>query len=196
MIVGITGTQGQGKSTTISELEKSSDRFVGANIQSARNLLKHWGYTLEEVNKYPPLKVKFQEELYFRHYDDICRENYTHGSDSTLLVERTFVDIFVYAIVTLGALNEYSNWLDEYYEKCMDAQAQLFDNVFFLCGRTYTPVDDGVRSVNAHYSNLVDYLMGYYAIKMQAKDGRGTRYVDTPDLTERVEVITKCIHPE
>ena len=156
-LIGFSGAQGQGKSTLISELQDRDAYFMGVPLQTSRQLLAEWGYTLAEVNKYMPLKIKFQEELLLSHCASIESElghirNITGESDPDLavMIERTFADVFTYALVSVGPFNEYSDWLNEYSERCMKAQELYFDNVIFLTGRTYVPEDDGVRSINPH----------------------------------------------
>jgi predicted ATPase len=188
-LVGISGAQGQGKSTTINELAKQ-EGFIRSEVQTARSILTGWQLTLNEVNKYPPLKVRFQEELLRRHEQAITLNPVTktleHG---IVLIERTFADIFVYAMVSLGAYNDYSDWLEDYYRRCAKAQEEHFEHVFYLTGRqNYTPEEDGVRSTNKFFASMVDHQIAYHSIKMG-----NCHYVDTPDLNERVQrIIDVC----
>jgi len=166
MIIGISGAQGQGKSTLIKAALGSTEyNFRDGELQTARTLLSDMGYTLTEVNKYMPLKVKFQEQLLSNHSANIqSLIQVSHDRDDIYLVERTFADIFNYALLSLGPFNEYSEWLNEYYEQCKKAQDECFDSVVFLSGRDYTPEEDGVRSINSHFSALTDFLIRKYTM--------------------------------
>ena len=159
MIIGISGAQGQGKSTLIKAAVERNSRFDAPDIQTSRNLLKDWGFTLAEVNTYMPLKIKFQDELFARH------ERTLHGLSArsgVFLVERTFADIFTYAVLSVGPFNEHSEWLSHYYYRCQEAQGRLFDHMIYLSGRTYKPEEDGVRSTNVHFAKLADSCIEQY----------------------------------
>lgn len=192
MIIGISGAQGQGKTTLINTV-KNNQSIETRNLQTAREVLKEWDYTLTEINSYLPLKIKFQEELYNRHYNALRQLHLE--SPSVFLVERTFADIFSYALLSIGPFNQYSDWLNEYAEKCEQAQNSLFNYVIFLSGRGYIPEDDGVRSVNQHFSDMADYLIKKYTFDF-TKNGNGNGNcleLNEPDLNERVNILNNII---
>lgn len=161
-IVGISGSQGQGKSTTIADVVAANENVDTLDVQTARAALKDWGYSLTEVNSFMPLKVKFQEELLTRHMNAL---GFPKDWDGVWLVERTFADIFNYALVSVGPFNEYSDWLNDYAERCAAAQEKYFDHVVLLSGREYVPENDGVRSVNEHFAGLVDFVIQNYTVR-------------------------------
>jgi deoxyadenosine/deoxycytidine kinase len=183
-IVGISGAQGQGKSTLINYVTETHDFIHSLDVQTARETLKDWGYSLTEVNSFMPLKVNFQEELFNRHVRSLERE-LTFGTDSVKLVERTFADIFAYALTSVGPFNQYSDWLNEYANKCSFAQNKYFAHIIYLSGREYTPQEDGVRSINSHFSKLTDYLISYYTNEFDISQSKVTQISD-PDIIDRV----------
>lgn len=185
MLVGISGAQGQGKSTLINAtVEKKPYLVEKADVQTARVLLNQWDYSLTEVNKYMPLKQKFQIELYQRHMEALNALAFKSDKDGKhILVERTFADIFVYALVSMGPFNEYSEWLNVYYNLCKDAQSDFLDKVVYLSGRTYVPEDDGVRSTNEHFSSMVDELIKKYTLDF---DKDNTTEISVSGLDPRV----------
>lgn len=187
-IIGISAAQGQGKSTMIKLAVEENESLSHLDIQTARDLLQEWGYTLTEVNKYMPLKVKFQEELFSRHFKALMDVKHKSG---TFLVERTFADIFSYALISLGPFNEYSKWLSEYADQCSDAQETLFDHVIFLSGREYVPEEDGVRSVNKHFAELMDYLIQTHTILFgwDGKENDKVTFLNVADLRKRVDYL-------
>lgn len=186
-IMGISGAQGQGKSTTINELVKECpEKFSKINIQTSREILQEWGYKLHEVNSFIPLKVRFQDELLKRHRRTLQSYKNNYPSDGQIfLVERTFADIFTYALVTVGPFNDYSAWLNNYYEECCQAQS-IFSSVIYLSGRDYIPENDGVRSTNEHFTKMVDALVQKYSVIM---GGNGLHFVKEPYLYDRVSLI-------
>lgn len=189
MIVGISGAQGQGKTTVIKKLvELYPDEYYDFSIQTSRNLLADYDLTLDQINKYLPLKVQYQDRLFRNHLGSIKGS----GQATTLkgkvrLIDRTFSDIFVYALVSVGAFNEYSVWLNSYYEDCKNAQKEL-DGVFYLTGRDYTPEYDSVRSTNIHFSSMVDQLIRKYTFGFANSNGI-VEMVEESDLEKRVEII-------
>lgn len=195
MIIGISAGQGQGKSTLINEVcqytsnEYENPPISKLNLQTSREALADWGYSLDEVNRYLPLKRKFQEELFERHCRaliDAQKESEITGS--VYLVERTFSDIFAYTILGVGAFNDYSSWLGDYKTKCGVAQAQYFDKVVFLTGRDYQPEADGVRSINGDFSGVANYLIEQYTDEFSTP-----AHITTPDLKQRVETLHRLI---
>lgn len=190
MIIGISGAQGQGKSTLIKAAVECNSTFNAPTIQTSRNILNTWGFTLNEVNRYMPLKIKFQEQL----LDEHCRA-LNNLNSGVHLVERTFADIFAYAILGLGSFNEYSDWLDEYYIKCRDAQLRFFDHVVYLFGRDYTPEDDGVRSTNKHFSSIVTNLIERYIIEFFPLEyENGYSFIDSKRVDDRVDELNRIVH--
>ena len=189
-IIGISGSQGQGKSTLINELVKGNELVKALDIQTARTVLKEWGYTLAEVNSFMPLKVRFQEELFNRHCSELQQARYGE-LEGVYLVERTFADIFSYALTSLGPFNDYSEWLNDYADKCEEAQKQLFDHVVFLSGREYVPEEDGVRSTNLHFSRLTDHLIQNYTILFgwDGKENDAVSFLNVADLQKRVDFL-------
>ena len=182
--MSISGSQGQGKSTTIAMLKDRGIKVI--ENKTSRTILKEWGFTLHEVNKYPPLVKKFQEEILRRHY-----EYNIAASESTewYVTERSFADIFTYAMFALGSYNEYSEWINEYFEKCARMQ-QIFDVSCYLTGRAFTPENDGVRSVNIHFNRSVDALIKLH-LDTFAKLKSPVFLVDTPDKHERCNAILR-----
>jgi hypothetical protein len=192
MIIGVSGAQGQGKSTLISDCDASNSGGRKLWLQTSRKLLIDWGYTLGDVNKYAPLKVKFQDEIIKRHEKSlIWALEQASEAKHVFLSERTFADIFTYALASIGPHNEYSNWLDEYAEKCSEAQKKYFHTVLFLQGREYVPEDDGVRSVNIHFAHLANSMILHYAETFSNNDS--LLVVNVSDRKSRVQHLNARI---
>ncbi len=188
MLIGISSSQGQGKTTVLSSLREYGISVIPIN--TARSILGEWGVSLSDLERSPDLRIKFQDRLIKDHHLSLKE---TDGGHSTVLVERTFADIFVYTLLSLGAFNEYSKWLDEYYEQCKEYQ-KIFDKVILLEGRDSTDVEnDGVRSTNQHFVTLVQHSIRHYVHEM-AEAENGVIHVQTPDHQERIQHILKGIH--
>ena len=187
MIIGISGAQGQGKTTLIKDLLyfNGDKSIISTNIQTARSLLKELNTTLDDINRNVDKKIKFQEALLKRHHFELSMLQHMK---ETYLVERTFADIFAYALVSVGPFNEYDDWVNSYYDNCLAAQQAVFDNVILLSGRDYTPEEDGVRSVNVHFSKLVDELIIKYTHEFSKKSS-GVWRVSCSDRAERVAYV-------
>jgi nicotinamide riboside kinase len=180
-LIAISGSQGTGKSTLIDALP-----YNKITRKTSRSILSEWGVTLSQVNNDRPLTIKFQDEILRRKIED---EQDAADSSEVFVTERTYTDLFVYALVAIGKDNEYSDWLDEYYDRCAAAQDKYFD-VFYLTGGHFRPVYDGVRGVNEHYSWMVDACMLEYTRRMS---GDGWTVINTPDLQRRVDTVTSIV---
>ena len=156
MLLSICGSQGTGKSTLLNALKRNGYHVV--QRKTSRSILAEWNVTLDQVNSTPNLCMKFQDEILERKFQDERRAVEEFGS---VLTERTYVDLATYALISLGSQNGKSEWLNEYMTKCATYQ-KTYDSVIFLPNGKFPLVNDGVRGVNQHYSDLVDHTMARY----------------------------------
>ena len=178
-LITISGSQGQGKTTVLTSLAE-----LGFNIvphKTSRLILDEWGYTLNQVNKDLDLTKNFQDEILVRHHENNMD---ALKSSEVWFSERSYADIFTYTLFALGSFNEYSGWLDHYHDKCKVGQ-QAYDAVIRLSGRTAGVDDDGIRSVNQHFTGAIDIVLNHYLkeFKVPVLD------VNTPDHDFRLEII-------
>jgi len=183
MLFAISGSQGTGKSTLLNALN-----YPTIERKTSRSILADWGVTLSQVNNDRPLTIKFQDEILLRKVQD---EKDAVDSSEIYFTERTYADLFVYALVAIGKDNEYSDWLDDYYHRCAEAQ-KSYQRVFYLTGGHFRPVNDGVRAINQHYSKMVDMTMLEYTKRMFDLGG-GLQFIDTPDINERVRLVQQQV---
>lgn len=186
MIITISGAQGQGKSTVLNDLAARGYNVI-AN-KTSRGILNEWGLTLNEVNKYPPLTKKFQERII---KDHLMHQEEAYNSSELYFSERSFADIFTYATFALGSYNEYSEWLNEYFTICATHQKR-YRKIIYLSGRTYTPEEDGVRSINIHFSTAVDLLIKHNLYAFDYPRGNIVE-VSSPNHYERINQILELI---
>ena len=192
MIIGMSAGQGQGKSTLINEMCKI-EGVRKLDLQTSREALADWGYTLDEVNRYLPLKKQFQEELFRRHTEALdAASGESERNREVLFVERTFSDIFAYTALGLGAFNQYSEWLSEYKVKCIQAQSN-FEKVVFLTGRTYVPEDDGVRSTNTDFSDTANFLIEKYTHEFSQDEFNHVATITVANFEARTAILTKIV---
>ena len=181
MLIAIAGSQGTGKSTLLSELNKY---YPTVTRKTSRSILTDWNVTLSQVNNDRDLTIRFQDEILAR---KIADEKEAVESLGLHFTERTFADLFTYALVALGKDNEYSDWLDEYYTKCSAAQDQ-YVGVFYLKAGHFKPVEDGVRGTNQYYSRLVDNVMYEYTHEFTSTS-KYFQNLTSSDLDQRVESV-------
>ena len=174
MLAAISGSQGTGKSTLLASMV---DIFPQITRKTSRSILSDWGVSLSQVNNDRLLTIKFQDEILKRKQGD---EAEAVASHRWYLGERTYADLFTYALIAIGKDNEYSDWLNEYHQKCMIAQS-AYKEVFYLTAGHFAPVNDGVRGANKHYSRMVDHMMYSYTKEMSPS----LTVIDTADLTLR-----------
>ncbi len=160
MLISISGSQSSGKSTCLKMI--SDMGFPVVQRKTSRSILQEWGISLDEVNRNQELAIKFQEEIITRKFNDelAFAEQYP---DTLVFTERTYADLFAYTMASLGAQNEYSNWINEYFDRCLQLQ-QSYSHVFYLRPIGVTP--DGVRSENIHFGQMIDLIMVNYTEQM------------------------------
>lgn len=186
MLVAISGSQGSGKSTIIKELDKQGYNVV--TRKTSRSILSDWGVTLQDVNNDAELTTRFQDEITKRKWAD---EIECTISDELWFTERTHADLFTYSLISLGKDNKYGDWLNKYYETCMNYTMQ-YGLVFYLHAGHFDVEHDGTRGSNRHYSRMVDLTM--LDVTQQMVHNSKLTLIDTPDLWTRIKIITGHSH--
>lgn len=182
MLIAISGSQGSGKTTTLNALKERGYPII--ERKTSRSILEEWGVTLQEVNNNPELTVNFQIEISQRKYAD---EAAAIESDEVWFTERTHSDLFTYALVSLGKDNQYSEWLNQYFEDCKKYNEISYDAVFYLTAGHFNVEHDGVRGSNDHYSRMVDLTMLDFTKQMV--DSNVLNIVETPNMNYRMNRI-------
>lgn len=185
MLYAISGAQGCGKSTLLAALEERGYQVVSR--KTSRSILSEWDMTLDEINADPELSMKFQLEILNRKAQD---EHDAIHSDEIWLTERTYMDLFVYALINMGKHNEFSTWIDAYYDKCLENQ-QHYDGIFYVRSGLFNVSHDGVRGSNQHYSKLVDLTLEHYT--STSRSPLDIHTIDVADLDRRVDFINRRI---
>ena len=181
MLVAVSGSQGAGKSTILQQMLEMGYPVI--QRKTSRSILSDWNVTLDEINENADLTMKFQDEILKRKFMD---EKDAIHSNQIVFTERTYADLFTYALVSLGKNNRFDDWLNEYYLKCIKFQ-QSYDQVFYLTAGHFTVVADGVRGANKHYSTMVDLAMREFTTQMTP--GQRLNVISTPVLRERTTII-------
>lgn len=183
-VVTISGSQGQGKSTVLNSIAAMGYSVV--ERKTSRSILAEWGFTLDEVNRYPPLTRAFQDEVLRRHCDSmkpLLEDNQVH------FMERSFADIFTYAMFAIGSFNEFNGFMEDYYGRCLEAQGK-FQRVFHLTGRTFVPQEDGVRSTSRFFGGAVDREILTCLKQMEIELGKDQLVsIGVADNDDRVQAI-------
>lgn len=182
MLVAISGSQGSGKSTILKALTERG--YKCTSRKTSRSILSDWNVTLQDINSDFELTLKFQDEIVKRKFQD---EKQAAMSQDIWFTERTYADLFTYALVTLGKDNRYSDYLREYYNTCMRLQ-QTYDLVYYLKAGHFTIEHDGVRGSSEHYSRMVDLVMSDFTEQMTHTNV--LTKIDTPSLDQRIAIIT------
>ncbi|MGI0075891.1 MAG: AAA family ATPase [Nitrosopumilaceae archaeon] len=187
MLIPVSGVQGSGKTTVINTLSEQGflTPYKPSSKSIARTIMEDWGVTLAQINADKELQKKFQDENIQRKYK--LELGFYGIPQRVYFVERSFADLFAYALIVLGMHNEDSKWLNEYYEKCMEYQ-QIYSHVFFLkVGYYIDLMHDGVRGSNMHYIHLVDMVT--HDITKQITLGNRITTIDSPSMDQRVMII-------
>jgi predicted ATPase len=198
MLFAISGSQGSGKTTVINELKKRGYPIV--ERKTSRSILEEWGVTLSQVNNDRDLTIRFQDRILTRKMED--EREAVEDVSRIWFTERTYADLFTYALIAIGKDNEYSDWVDEYFKDCAAQQCNYNANFYLPSGR-FQLEHDGVRGSNQHYSRMVDITMKDVLSRMGQSTGldpdtfkpRGTVTVDIDriDVDGRVDQILEHI---
>jgi predicted ATPase len=181
MLIAVTGSQGCGKTTVINELKARGYNII--ERKTSRSILSEWGVTLYDVNNDHDLTIKFQDEIVKRKAAD---EKEARDSDSIWFTERSYADLFVYALIDLGRDSLHSEWIEKYYNTCMRLQ-QSYDMVYYLKAGHFSIQHDGVRGSDPFYSRMVDTIM--YDFTQQMTTPSALSVIDTPSIQQRVSTI-------
>ncbi len=154
MLISISGSQGCGKTTLLNKLVEK----YGFNVierKTSRSLLSDMGYTLNEINQSDELTIEFQEKIIDRKHED---EYEAVKSSDIWFTERSYADLFTYALMNLGRNNEHNCWLEQYYNRCWTLQMN-YRGIIFLNRFTDDVENDGVRAINRHYSRAIEHII-------------------------------------
>lgn len=186
MLIAISGSQGAGKSTLLTKLQQKGYPVV--ERKTSRSILSDWNITLDEVNQNPELCTRFQDEITKRKFND---EWEFIKSNKVFLTERTHTDLFVYALMNLGKLNEYHEWINAYYETCKNYNKH-YSGIFYIPGGQFAIEADGVRGSNPHYGKMIDLTMSHYLEQMKPLTNE-IKYITMSDIDERVKFVETAI---
>lgn len=185
MLFAVSGAQGCGKSTILAQLEAKGYPVVSR--KTSRSILAEWGVELDEINNDPTLSMKFQREIIERKYEDelaACRD------DRVWFTERTYMDLFVYALINLGKHNEHGVWLDAYFDRCQELQTN-YAGVFYVQSGMFNVVHDGVRGSNQHYSRLVDLILEDYT--KRSLPSYDVYNIGVSNIEQRIDQIERTV---
>lgn len=185
MLFAVSGAQGCGKSTILAKLE--SKGYPVVSRKTSRSILAEWNVSLDQINNDPQLSMKFQREIIERKFLD---EQAAAKDDKVWFTERTFMDLFVYALINLGKHNEHSVWLDAYYDRCQELQAN-YAGISFIHSGLFTVEHDGVRGSNQHYSRLVNLVLEDYT--MHSAPSYNIQTISVADLDQRIAQIERFV---
>lgn len=186
MLFSVSGSQGSGKSTVIQRLKELDYKVI--ERKTSRSILDDWGVTLSQVNNDHELTVKFQMEILTRKIQD---EKHATTSDEIWFTERSYMDLFVYALIALGKDNEYSDWLTHYYNSCKTAQ-KTYREIYYIPGGQFEVQYDGVRGVNPLYADMVDSLIERHLIKCDVERYKPIIPTSVDERVAKIEENVRC----
>lgn len=109
MIVTIAGAPGQGKGELLASLQEESYKV---------NIL--------------PRTIRSSSENFCDYQDRLLKDRIELVEQNlvtpeTIFFEASFIDMFVYSLFTIGLNHEFSEWMDKFYNRCVNAQEALID---------------------------------------------------------------------
>lgn len=184
MLVCISGSQGTGKTTVINDLKITHSIITR---KTARSVLKDDNIKLQDVYADYNSIVKFQDVLLERKISD---EKKAISSDSIVFTERSYLDLLTYAILHVGHIMEYSGWLNEYAERCIQLHKQ-YHRVIYLSGGKFQIENDGVRVSNKFYANAVNIHL--YHLIQRYTNATELKVIESIDHNVRIKQILEFI---
>lgn len=143
MIYSIAGVQGQGKSEAISFFQEESFLVIPMKKTSDSSSIENFKLA--------------QEQLVYDKLDAI--NNAPSGVD--IIMESSFIDVFVYSLMLMGVHYDHSIWLDKLYERCCTAQQAIELTIMF-------PFTDTTNiSMNKHAAESFQILSMHYHKKCE-----------------------------
>ena len=184
MLYSLSGTQGSGKSTIISDLSNLGYNTI--ERKTSRSVLKDWNMDLSWIYSDSDLMKDFQDEILKRKYLD---EQSAIESSEIWFTDRSYVDLLVYSCIILGHNSQNKDWLDLYYNKCNKYQ-KLYSKIFYISPLPFV-TDDGTRGNSMVYNTLVDSAISKFLYKMNR-----SKIIDIESIDHdiRVKQILKNIN--
>lgn len=186
MLIALSGPQGSGKTTIVQKLHNIGYHTI--QYQVARSILKDWNMTLDEVNSSVELTLKLQTEVIRRKYKT---EKQAITDPNVWFTERSYIDIFGYAVIMISKSNAHSNWINDYYVECARYNTLSYSHVFYIRGGHFQAQEDGVRGINEHYNRMVDLTMLDIA-KQMVLPGK-LSVIKFASLDQRISFITNHV---
>ena len=183
MLVAISGSQGSGKSSTLKAIEDRGYNVI--DRKTSRSILTERSQSLDDIKMHAHTFADFQMNVLNRKRDD---EEAAVESTGVWFTERSYADLFTYALITLGQYNGMGAWIDRYYRLCLEYN-QLYSKVFYLKAGAFMVESDGVRGSNTKYSRLVDVTM--QDVTTQMIHPSKLSIITTPELDVRADIILR-----
>lgn len=190
-LISFAGSAGSGKSTLITTLlQQEKIKCEVITRKTSRSILSDWNKTLIEVNQDVTLFKKFQIEMLNRKYnDDISLLSYT---DNIIITERTFADLYTFALIILGHNNEHTEWLQEYYEMCKEKQ-HIYNTVFLLPYGHFPIQNDNVRPSNNHFNIMWSKMIDHFTRDFNYNNNYNVYDILCTDIIERRDFVVNHI---
>lgn len=150
MLIAISGVQGSGKTTVLNKIQSLGFKVI--ERKTSRSILTDWKTTLDEVYRDPVTAVKFHDEILKRKIED---EREAVISKDLFFTERSYADLFTYAVLTVGSYNAHDTWVNTYFDHCRKMNKQYL-GIVQMHGGFKANLNDGVRGFNKHYVELVN----------------------------------------
>lgn len=180
MLIAISGSQGSGKSTVLTEVEKAGFKVI--KRKTARSVLADFpNMSLDDIYADPQVAIKWQDAILKRKIED---ELEYYESDDLCFTERSYADLFTYAVMAIGKNNRHSDWVDNYFDLCKRYN-EMYTQCFYIHGGFFKPVSDGVRGTNQHYATMIDASL--YSFLKRMTDA--VHDIQTPTVKHRVDMV-------
>lgn len=180
MIINICGASGQGKSQVLSHLKEEGYQVESLFSESMRP---------KSVREFCSRQ---NDLLVYR--DTLIAEYKKSNKNTPLIIESSFIDMFVYSLLIVGISSDYKEWIDQYYDLCIQAQR----NVDVLINLPLNSSEDtslpfftanSFNVLTKHYQEEVIDSCNIVSIDVKSSDKSTEEYFE--EICEQVDGVIK-----
>lgn len=158
--VGLSGTQGSGKTTILKSTEWNNKPVIIALNTSSRQIVSELGIKFDdEYYSNPSLIRSFQIAVLKSKIEQDLANLQRDTEAVVVLTDRTYLDLQVYTTVNLGNYPSQVAFIEKYNKLCTSLNKLVYDDIILTPFPDFKANGDNVRPTSPIYQQLVHYSM-------------------------------------
>ncbi len=150
--IAFTGSEGSGKTTLINSL--ADILKVEKTVNVVRDAIKDMG-----LEKPPAFGTDKKLTMEFQSWLLQKRAIMEKFLLQPFLADRSSVDMFAYTLSHLAREDDMQDFLDSFYQKCIDYAKSMYEFHFFVPSGRIPMVADGLRNTQVNNARLMHFIM-------------------------------------